>query len=141
MEDTEEILDIINNNEKYEVLINTNSKTISAIKNDMLQKLQLTSSKLKEMHKKLKEYQYVDEIPDIHIGHYVRWIPLDTSKQTRLTNGGIIVDTKITANGTAIMVKNNVGRVFMLYIDKVLLFQKITPQEQIIINIMDYLES
>ena len=82
----------------------------------------------------------MDELPDIHVGHYVRWIPL-TSSNIVLTNGGIIVETNINKEGVYILVKNNIGRIFMIYIDKVLLFQKITVDEQIIINIMDYLET
>ena len=82
----------------------------------------------------------MDELPDIHVGHYVRWIPL-TTDTSKLTNGGIIVETNINETGVYMMVKNNIGRVFMVYIDKVLLFQKITVDERIIINIMDYLET
>tara|TARA_B100000902_G_scaffold397602_1_gene461879 strand:- start:2421 stop:2702 length:282 start_codon:yes stop_codon:yes gene_type:complete len=93
------------------------------------------------MHKKLKDYQYVDELPDIHVGHYVRWISLKNENNIRLTNGGIIVSTQITGKGVSVTIKNNINRIITVYIDNVLLFQKITPQEQIIINIMDYLET
>ena len=138
MDDGEQLLEIIDN-KKFEVLYNKNTKTINTIKNNILQKLQLSSPEIKKLHKKLKEYQYVDELPDIHVGHYVRWISLATPT-TKLTNGGIIVETNINESGIYILVKNNIGRIFMIYIDKVLLFQKITVDEQIIINIMDYLD-
>tara|TARA_B100000927_G_C16463112_1_gene468667 strand:- start:897 stop:1376 length:480 start_codon:yes stop_codon:yes gene_type:complete len=138
--ETEEILNLIDN-DKYDVLIDKNSKNIATIKNDMLQKLQLNKVQLKAMHKKLKDYQYVDELPDIHVGHYVRWISLKNENNIRLTNGGIIVSTQITGKGVSVTIKNNINRIITVYIDNVLLFQKITPQEQIIINIMDYLET
>ena len=139
MENGEQLLEIIDN-KKFEVLHTKNTKTINTIKNNMLQKLQLTAVELKIFHKKLKEYQYVDELPDIHVGHYVRWISL-TTPVSKLTNGGIVVETNINESGIYMLVKNNIGRIFMVYIDKVLLFQKITVDEQIIINIMDYLET
>jgi hypothetical protein len=139
MEYGENLLEIIDN-KKFEVLYTKNTKTINTIKNNILQKLQLSSVELKNFHKKLKEYQYVDELPDIHVGHYVRWIPLSSSI-AKLTNGGIIVETNINETGVYILVKNNIGRIYMIYIDKILLFQKITVEERIIINIMDYLET
>ena len=46
MEEGEQILEIIDN-KKYEILYNKNSKLISTIKNDMLQKLQLSSAEIK----------------------------------------------------------------------------------------------
>ena len=137
--ETEEILNLIDN-DKYDVLIDKNSKNIATIKNDMLQKLQLNKVQLKAMHKKLKDYQYVDELPDIHVGHYVRWISLKNENNIRLTNGGIIVSTQITGKGVSVTIKNNINRIITVYIDNVLLFQKITPQEQVILGVLDYLD-
>ena len=53
------------------------SQKIKQIKNDRLQELQLPREKLKEFHRKLHEYRYVESIDDIQYGQYIRWIPLN----------------------------------------------------------------
>ena len=62
--------------EENDCLMNLDTSKIQQIKNDMLQKLQLPREKLKKMNKVLKQYRFVDEIPDIKYGAYVRWINL-----------------------------------------------------------------
>ena len=63
-------------NEENESIVKLNSKLIKEDKNNILQKLQLERESIKQLHKKLKHYRYVDEIPDLHYGSYIRWIPL-----------------------------------------------------------------
>ena len=55
-------------------LLNLNNSKIKCIKNDILQKLGLPATKLKAYHKSLKNYRYIDELPGIRYGAYIRWI-------------------------------------------------------------------
>ena len=136
-------IDLLNNaleNENNESILNQTSSKIKTLKNDILQKLQLSGEKIKDYHKKLKYYKYVDELCDINYGCYIRWISLKNPEKIYLTNGGIICDIKILANGIHIMVKNNMNRIIQIKLDENIIFQKLTEQEIIILQAVDYLQ-
>ena len=81
----EKLKDILDNEDNSSIIKLTRSK-IKEIKNNNLQKLQLDREKLKDYHKKLEEYRYVEDISDIRYGFYIRWINLknpDTVKKIR----------------------------------------------------------
>jgi hypothetical protein len=70
----------------------------------------------------LKWYKHVDELQDMREGTFVRWVNLANRK---LTNGGIVV------------VRNNLGRVFSFWADECLLFQKLTKQEHLMLDLLN----
>jgi hypothetical protein len=126
-------------NDQNEYLLRFNSKLIKKMKNDILQKLQLSAKKLKEYHKKLQEYIYVTDLLALKEGSYLRWIPLRDPEKVKLTNGGILVDTKITDDGIQLLMKNRFNRFFQIKFDECIVFQKLRDQEQIILTLMDEL--
>ena len=60
----DELYDIIDavNNENNTSIIDLTSGKIKQYKNDILQQLQFKGAKLKDLHKKLKEYRYWNDI-------------------------------------------------------------------------------
>lgn len=126
-------------NESNESLCDLNSGLIKQIKNDMLQQLQLHGSKLKEIHKKLKDYRYVDDLSNLQYGRFIRWVNLKKADNIFLTNGAHIMDIKIEKHGIQVLCRNNMNRFITLNIDQHMIFQKITDQEQVLICAMDYL--
>lgn len=127
-------------NENNQDIIHLNKQKIQTIKNDILQKLQLSRDKLKNFHKKLKQYRYVTDLVDLKEGTFIRWIKLTSPDNIYLTNGGIIVNTKITNKGINIVCKNNYNRIFQIKFDECLIFQKLTNQELVILDVMEHLE-
>lgn len=126
--------------EENDCLMNLDTAKIQQIKNDMLQKLQLPREKLKKMNKVLKQYRFIDEIPDIKYGAYVRWINL-TNSELKLTTGGIICDIKIVKDDVLIVCRNTMGRFFQFKLNECLAFQKITDQENVLLSALDYLKT
>ncbi len=126
-------------NEDNDCLMNLDTKTIKKIKNDMLQKLNLPKDKLKSLHKSLKQYRFIDEIPDIKYGAYVRWINLNNPDNLKLTNGGLVCDIKISNDDIIVVCKNRSNKFFQLKLNECLVFQKITDQERVILSALDYL--
>lgn len=126
-------------NEDNDCLMNLDTKTIKKIKNDMLQKLNLPKDKLKSLHKSLKQYRFIDEIPDIKYGAYVRWINLNNPDNLKLTNGGLVCDIKISKDDVIVVCKNRSNKFFQLKLNESLVFQKITDQERVILSALDYL--
>lgn len=127
-------------NESNSSIMNLTSSKIKTIKNNMLQKLGLEREELKMMHKKLKGYRYCSDMQDVQYGYYIRWIPLKNPDNIRLTNGGIIIDIDIINNCVQLRIKNNMNRIFQIKLDECYIFQKITPQEKVILGVLDYLD-
>ena len=126
-------------NENNESLLDLNKEKISTMKNDILQKLNIKNDKLKLFHKKLKLYRYVDKIEDINYGSFIRWISLKNPNDIKLTNGGIVCDMKTKDESIYIICKNSLNRFFTLILEENIIFQKLTPQEEIILSAMNYL--
>ena len=127
-------------NESNSSIMNMTTSKIKTIKNNMLQKLGLNREELKEMHKKLKNYRYCSDMQDVQYGYYIRWISLKNPEYIKLTNGGIIIDIDIINNCVQLRIKNNMNRIFQIKLDECYIFQKITPQEQVILGVLDYLD-
>ena len=107
---------------------------IHQIKNDILDELNITKSQKKSFLSKLKNYKYVDEVPDIEYGAYIRWIPLNN---IRLTNGGLVCDI-IIEDGINILCKNNMGRFFQCNMNNCIIFQMLSNEEQVILSALKY---
>ena len=142
MEDSNEINELLTALDEQEnnTIINLTSNKIKQQKNDILQKLQLSREKLKEFHKKLKQYRYCENLEDIQFGGFIRWIPLKNPNNIKLTNGGIICDIKNSNNKPLFLLKNNMNRFFQINFDECLVFQKLSRQENIILAILDYID-
>lgn len=137
--DKDELLNALEN-DKNENILYTNYANIKNDKNDILQKLQLDRNQLKEIHKKLKYYKYIEDPEDFEFGHYIRWINLSNPENIKLTNGGIIIDMQVINEMLYLTCKNNYNRVFRLNYNKCIVFQRLTNQENILLQVMDYLK-
>ena len=112
----------------------------------MLQRIGMNDEELESMLLKLGDYRYVEELQDIQHGAFIRYIPL-TSKNNRnrndseiiLKNGGFICDIKILGSGVHLLCRNHFRKIFQLKLDEVLIFQKLSNQEEIILSVFDYL--
>jgi hypothetical protein len=122
---------------------------INTIKYNVLTRIGLEDDDLESMLLKLSDYRYVEELQDIHHGAFVRYIPLtnntNKSKSQNKNNeiilkpGGFICDIKILGTGVQLLCRNHFRKMFQLRVDEVLLFQKLTKQEEIILSVFDYL--
>jgi hypothetical protein len=122
-------------NENNESIINLSIQEIKSKKNDILQKLNLTREEHKENLTKLKEYRYIDNINDLNYGSFIRCINLKKINNLCLNNGGFVCDIKIN-NGIEILCRNNYNKFFQIKFDENLIFQKLTEQEKIILNVL-----
>ena len=127
---------------------------INTIKYNVLMRVGLEDDELESMLLKLSDYRYVEELQDIHHGAFIRYIPLvDTSKnkskkgndhekkdnEVILKQGGFICDVKILSSGVQLLCRSHFRKMFQLRLDEVLLFQKLTKQEEVILSVFDYL--
>ena len=127
-------------NENNTSIMKLTHSQIMTEKNDALQKLQLSSGEIKNMHRTLRSYRFVEEVTDINYGSYVRWIKLSDPSNIKLTNGGILIDIKITDTGLHLLCKNSMNRIMQVRLDETLVFQKLTDQEKIILSVLNHLK-
>ncbi len=125
-------IEVALNNDKNEGILKHTKKSIQEKKKDIVHEL-FPVKERKEILQKLKDYRHVDELNDIRVGCYARWINIENKT---LANGGIIIKVDIGDNGIYVVLKNNF-KIFTILFDNVFLFQKITNQEHIILSIID----
>ena len=136
--DIDAILDALENGDNQDIM-NMDYETFNKNKNDSLQRLALPREKLKQYHKSLKYYRYIDELQELTIGSYIRWINLLNLDNIKLTNGGVICDIKV-GDDIIILYKNRINRMFQLSFSSCLIFQKLTEQERVLLSALKYLQ-
>ena len=107
----------------------------------ILKELHLPKKEIIDIFNKLKDYKYVDEMNDLKYGTFIRWIPIDDPNNIYLTKGSLFCEMKIIDNGVFCICKNFgvPSRYFQISMDKNLIFQKLTEQEQVLLSALDHL--
>ena len=121
-------------------ILNLTTSKIKQEKNDILQRLQFSREQLKKCHTQLKQYRYIENIEDIVLGNYIRWINLSNPENIKLTNGAIVSDFKETDKTIYLVCKTHFGRFFHVDTNKCLVFQKFNHQEETLLAVINYLE-
>ena len=127
-------------NETYDNIMHLTFKKITQMNLDILNELHLDKQTTMNYLKKLKGYRYVDEVNELKYGAFVRWIPITDPENLPLHYSGIICDIKITDNGIQLVCKNFMHRHYTFQMDECLIFQKITPQEEIVLHALEQLQ-
>jgi hypothetical protein len=78
-------------------------------------------------------------LDDLRFGSYVRWISLKNPAVIKLTNGGIVCDIKEVNGDIHIKCKNKMNMLFQVKMSEILLFQKLSEQEEVILKALKYL--
>ena len=141
MADTLDISSLLKalDNDNNENIMDLDLDKIQKMKHNILSELDLTDDKYNSIMKSLSEYKYIDEIPDLDYGHYIRWISLKNPANIKLTNGGILCDIKVN-DQVSLLCKNKLNHFFQIKLDECLVFQKLSEQEKIILNVINYLK-
>ena len=87
----------------------------------------------------LKLYRSAPEYSDIHLGRYIRWINRSVSHPT-LIRGGIVIEVDMYSTGVYVVCKNARGKTFRAKIDDLIIFERMSDVEQMILSVMDYID-
>lgn len=142
MDELTDIDDLLNALEKKTSpsIISLTPAKIKEHKNNILQRIGIKREQLKLFHKKLKNYRYCNDVLDIQDGRYIRWICLKDPNNIKLTNGAFVCDKLILDNGIHVQLRNSYGKIFQIKYDECEIFQKITDEENIILQVLKELE-
>lgn len=139
-EDTIEYLKQSIENENNKSILNLTTKIIKERKEEIINELPIYKSEKNEIKKKLKEYRYIDEIQELHIGTFIRWIKFKSDNEISITNGALLTDVLFEDN-IQLLLKNNMNRFFRVNFNDNLIFQKLTDQEKIILFAIDNIDN
>ena len=129
------------NNESNEQVLDFTTQSIMETNKNILKELNLSKKDTLELVDKLRNYKYVDEMPELKCGTYLRWINIDNPSIIVLSKGAVFCELKITNEGVFLICKNFgfKSRHFQISLDKHLIFQKLTEQELILLSALDHL--
>jgi hypothetical protein len=136
--DTEKLLKALDD-ESNENLFNFTTKKLREMVLNILKELHLPRKETLSMFNKLKNYKYVDEMNDIKYGTYIRWVPISNPEVIELKKGAIFCEMKITDDGVFMVCKGFGNKHFQIKMDEILVFQKLTDQEQVLLSALDHL--
>lgn len=129
------IIKAIENDNNVDVMLTTFTN-IKQEKNDILQQLKVSGKDLKIYHKKLKEYRFIDDLSSLRDGCYIRWINI-MDPECKLTYGSIVCS--VDEDGGYIYTKSSNAfpriRYVTLRFENIIVFQKLTDQELILLKI------
>ena len=123
-------------NENNKSILNLTTKVIKERKEEILNEIPVNKKERSQLKKKLKEYRYIDEMHELHIGAFIRWIKFNSDNEVSITNGALLTDVLFEDN-IQLLLKNNMNRFFKVNFNDNLIFQKITDQEKIILFAID----
>ena len=128
-------------NENNAVVANLNTRKIGAEKMRQLMQLGFSQLVLADYVYKLKDYRHVDDLNGLMHGAYIRWIDLKNPERLCLARGAIICDIKIGQKGVHLLCKTHPNpAMFHVIMDEVVIFQRLSQQERVILTAMDYLD-
>jgi len=130
-------LDNVNNDN----IMNLTTRKLMELNLKILKELMLDNETLINYLRKLKGYKYVDEIGDLKQGAFIKWIRITDPNNLVLNQCGLICDIKITDDDVIIICKNFMHRHYTFKMDEVLIFQKLSDQEMVIISALDHLDA
>lgn len=89
---------------------------------------------LLEKEEALAKYEVVDEYHQLKHGRFVRWVNLDPENIV-LTQGAIVIKTEMKEDGLLVVVKSYNGRrIWSFKFNEVVLFQKLSFQELVLLE-------
>jgi hypothetical protein len=117
------------------------TRKIGTEKMRQLMQLRLNPEVVDDYFYKLRDYRHVDDLNGITHGAYIRWIDLKNPAHLTLARGAIICDIKIGQKGVQLLCKTHPNpAMFHVVMDEVVIFQRLSQQERVILSAMDYLD-
>ena len=137
MDDILKALDTDNHSDSF---LRLNKQSIAETKDEILsQVFGNEPEKLEKAHKSLKEYRYINDLSDLRYGGFIRWVNLKKGDNLKLALGGSLLDIIFDQNNTKLMVKSMTNNFFKLVFDNCVVFQRLTDQEIMLLELVDLL--
>jgi hypothetical protein len=142
----------LDNDQNNAIYDETNASIVDK-KRKVLSQFDLSRTKIADLMEKLQNYRYVEDLNDLRTGAYLRWVYIgdeendneffdDDNQDFHLNKGALFCETKVEADGLYIICKTYQGKFFQFPMNgDYLFFQKLSAQEQTILNTIDAVAS
>jgi len=136
-----DLLNIACDNESNVHMLSLTTEKIIKIKVGIIDELPIDHEEKIEFIQKLNGYRYIDEIHELKNGAFLRWIDTRDIDNIILVSGAFFCELIFTDSNSCMRMRNIRGRYFELKMDDVLLFQKLSPQEKVLLSALSYMAS
>jgi len=136
--DTEQLLKALDD-ERNDTLFNFTTKKMHEMTLKILKELSLSEEETMKLFEKLLDYKYIDDMDDIKSGTIIRWINLEDPNNIKLSNCANFCGFRISNSGVWCRCRGMNQCFFFISMDKCLIFQKLTPQESVLLCALDHL--
>ena len=128
----------MDNNEDNNMLSWTNA-SLQQETNNVLQRAGIQEPLLSNIRNKLMGYRVIMDWNELSLGAFIRGIDLSKSNMS-LRTYGFVCDIELHPQ-VVVKCKTHTHRFYKVCLEHCLIFQKLSQQEQIILNAMDYVNS
>ncbi len=108
--------------------------------------MRLSNMEKYEIYKRLVGYRFVDQLDELHVGKFTRWIqkyplsPSDTEFKYKVQSGGFLSSIDFTDNGVVLTIKMWNRKFYKITFDHCLVYQKLSVGEELILMTADYIK-
>jgi hypothetical protein len=134
-----ELLDIASNNHANADILSLSNEKIMKDRVDIINELPIDEEEKVELLHKLQGYRYVDEIHELKNGSFLRWLNMSDLDNISLVQGAFFCEFVFTDDNTCMRMRNIRGRYFEVKMDDIILFQKLTQQEKVLLAALSYI--
>jgi hypothetical protein len=145
-----ELLNKALENDKNDEIIHLTFQKIQNHKFKLFHFLNITNENIIiKLNNQLKNYIYIDTIDKLKTGNYIRWLndnidynDYNDNKNDLLNKGGFLKEINIgKKNNINLIIKGLYSKNFTINFNEIHIFKKITNQENIILQTLQYLHS
>jgi hypothetical protein len=137
MEDVQQWMEKIDDS-RYNYLEGMTSAKIQSDKEAVLQ--EYNEEQKKQWLEKLSSYRVVDNLQDLRLGKYCRWIVVAENHTAVLHGGGYLIKVAFMDNGLYLTCERMKKYKMQVNMENAIIFQKLTAEEHILIMANDYVE-
>jgi len=131
-------------NDTNEGIMKLNKAKIHNMKVRILKELHFNREEIIGYLKRLVDYRYVDDLSDIRYGAHIAWFNLKKTLDTgivKLSKAASVMDIKITKKGAIVICKFlPYNSIFSISFDNCIIFQKLTDQERILLQVIEQIK-
>ena len=136
-----ELIEAASNNDSNKDILSLSNEKILKDRVDIINELPIDKEEKIELLDKLRGYRYVDEIHELKNGSFLRWLNMSDIEDIHLVQGAFFCEFVFTDNNTCMRMRNIRGRYFEVKMDDIIIFQKLTQQEKVLLAALSYISS
>jgi hypothetical protein len=114
------------------------SRDMDRVRRDWIRALRLDGDTEAHFVRKVARYQPIEDVRDLRKGAYLLWIPLEDPEWLPMHHGGLLCSLRATPRGVELVCKAFPNRHYTWLFDACLVFQKLSPREELVLTALDW---